>query len=895
MATKVKKKVPKVPKYADGFFVDNKSNISNGLGMASGLLGSMNDNPYKVNTGAAVGSGALSGAATGMQVAGPWGAAAGAVIGAGVGLVGANKKQRQIDQFDREFNANGLANIDHTINHNNVNPYGTQMYKDGGSIHINPANKGKFTATKKRTGKSTEELTHSSNPLTRKRAIFAQNAKKWNHHADGDTVIPTPNPGDPKLSPRDYLTLYSNSPVYQQRLQQTGGNTHPEDVGNIYNTKITYNPNQATEAFPRRTYNPRGINKINFNQNQIKQIGANNDEAQAHEWSHIIRPLSGQEQYNIFSSNKDPFIQPFLQHHIFDPSSIKNWTQSINDNGNDKHDLRPDENKADLDALRYMMYKKGIYDTSKGNLDEKTLNKALADPEIKNSFTTKRLLKMFDPKSLVQMNNTIAAIPDENPVQYYADGGGIYIQPSHRGRFTNWAESHHMGVQEAASHVMANKDNYSSSVVKMANFAKNAAGWKHEDGDYVLDGNPSNSPTPEVTNTQQNMINIQKGELLIHPETGKILQDYTGVNPLTGGRFENHAKGKQEESPNNFTLADPGLFVVTKKTSKQYKDAIDRNDKMAQKTVLMNIRNAKIAKEGGLQKNYADGDTVIPYLNVPGFNPPTNTNPAVSTMLPYRIYNPIQNPDKPITSISNTAIQAPAQITQSVQPVDKVSSYVRPTQPNTGFNVNGLLDGLTQYGPSLVNLAQGTFGNTPLQSYARPATNPYANQIIANMPKDVDMSPIISDINATSNLANTDLLNNTNNSAVYRANRQQLATNTNRALTNARMQAQQENNRVAAERANIYGSLGEQSVQDQTRRREYDLSVDDINARRQAAKQNLFNAGLSQLQQTTQNNSYNAKKQAMDKYTIDLMSQIFPNLRYYNQFNSDNINKLLTR
>jgi hypothetical protein len=42
------------------------------------------------------------------------------------------------------------------------------------SIEIKPENKGKFTATKKATGKSTEELTHSKNPLTRKRAIFAQ-------------------------------------------------------------------------------------------------------------------------------------------------------------------------------------------------------------------------------------------------------------------------------------------------------------------------------------------------------------------------------------------------------------------------------------------------------------------------------------------------------------------------------------------------------------------------------------------------------------------------------------------------------------------------------------------------------------------------------------------------
>lgn len=58
-------------------------------------------------------------------------------------------------------------------------------YSDGGGIHINPANRGKFNATKKRTGKTTEELTHSKNPLTRKRAIFAQNASHWKHAFGG--------------------------------------------------------------------------------------------------------------------------------------------------------------------------------------------------------------------------------------------------------------------------------------------------------------------------------------------------------------------------------------------------------------------------------------------------------------------------------------------------------------------------------------------------------------------------------------------------------------------------------------------------------------------------------------------------------------------------------------
>ena len=52
---------------------------------------------------------------------------------------------------------------------------------ESNDIEIKPENKGKFNATKKATGKSTEELTHSKNPLTRKRAIFAQNAKRWSH------------------------------------------------------------------------------------------------------------------------------------------------------------------------------------------------------------------------------------------------------------------------------------------------------------------------------------------------------------------------------------------------------------------------------------------------------------------------------------------------------------------------------------------------------------------------------------------------------------------------------------------------------------------------------------------------------------------------------------------
>ena len=55
------------------------------------------------------------------------------------------------------------------------------MAKAKSRIRIKPENKGKFTATMHKTGKTAEQLRHSKNPLTRKRAVFAINARKWRH------------------------------------------------------------------------------------------------------------------------------------------------------------------------------------------------------------------------------------------------------------------------------------------------------------------------------------------------------------------------------------------------------------------------------------------------------------------------------------------------------------------------------------------------------------------------------------------------------------------------------------------------------------------------------------------------------------------------------------------
>lgn len=61
------------------------------------------------------------------------------------------------------------------------------------TIHIKKSHEGRFTAYKKRTGKTTEEALHSKDPHVRAMANFARNAAKWNHAFGGPLYLGTEN------------------------------------------------------------------------------------------------------------------------------------------------------------------------------------------------------------------------------------------------------------------------------------------------------------------------------------------------------------------------------------------------------------------------------------------------------------------------------------------------------------------------------------------------------------------------------------------------------------------------------------------------------------------------------------------------------------------------------
>lgn len=144
-------------------------------------------------------------------------------------------------------------------NDRNIEPDGDSddMYKAGGSIHIKPSHKGRFTAYKERTGKTTEEALHSKDPHVRQMANFARNAAKWKHE-DGGVVdayqlmgIPTPamyGAGGPYID--DSMEGYNDG---------------------LANASPVFNPNPPQNNTPLKFVERKPANTVNYNVDYNKQ------------------------------------------------------------------------------------------------------------------------------------------------------------------------------------------------------------------------------------------------------------------------------------------------------------------------------------------------------------------------------------------------------------------------------------------------------------------------------------------------------------------------------------------------------------------------------------------------------------------------------------------------
>jgi len=226
----------------------------------------------------------------------------------------------------------------------------------------------------------------------------------------GVSTPPSANPNVTKVPAKQWLATYMQSPIYQNRLSNF--NAAKPNVQHLLNTPITFN-NGATSQYA--TDSKTGNYGVNIDRTEIAKIKDHPDDILSHELSHSSRNLTPEEQVFIASKNKSDLGYGLYAQYQADVGLGKylgqynDYLNSGHGTADDAyHDYRPNENKADLDALRFMMFKKGIYDTSKRNMTMDDFKKAAKDPTIKNSMMFNRLLKQFKPEDIILINNKVA-------------------------------------------------------------------------------------------------------------------------------------------------------------------------------------------------------------------------------------------------------------------------------------------------------------------------------------------------------------------------------------------------------------------------------------------------------------------------------------------------------
>lgn len=133
----------------------------------------------------------------------------------------------------------------------------------------------------------------------------------------------------------------------------------------------------------------------------------------------------------------------------------------------------------------------GIIDTQLGTIglndiitDEAYSNQKAADISSMVGQSMNKLSSL-GMNFLVPGAGSAKSIAQSTGINTYKNGGNININPSKKGTFTAAATKHNKSVQEFARQVLTNKDNYSPSMVKKANFARNASKWHKEGGKII--------------------------------------------------------------------------------------------------------------------------------------------------------------------------------------------------------------------------------------------------------------------------------------------------------------------------------------------------------------------------------------------------------------------------
>lgn len=227
-------------------------------------------------------------------------------------------------------------------------------------------------------------------------------------------------------NPVEFYKSWIQSPEYERRQLLTGYTGSPKnkyetdpiasEVRNIRLASldkidpIQYDYRQKSEARPG--YHG-AASYVNIN--PFDYSGTSKESIEAHELAHIAGATELGKLAGMSSQEHDMFKQSELPTERPKPSGVQGSEEnkaSYRDIEDYEHMRKPKEAKADLDALRFMMYDRGIYDITKGNKFTDT-DFEKAKQILGKDRVFKRLTDRMGMKNFINLMNTIASADEE--------------------------------------------------------------------------------------------------------------------------------------------------------------------------------------------------------------------------------------------------------------------------------------------------------------------------------------------------------------------------------------------------------------------------------------------------------------------------------------------------
>lgn len=228
-----------------------------------------------------------------------------------------------------------------------------------------------------------------------------------------------------RLDPKDFTGRYIQSPKYKERLESSGYDTEKEILERLENLQgvSTYGQYGAPSLLKQVDFKLQGRpftthggssflpseNAVVIDHKQAEKYGLPPSSVEAHEYGHVETGVDGV----VYDKNTG------IRNSRLNKSDTQQIINRLKSSANPRYKKVPDEIKSDMNALRYELFDKGIYDAGKEDFNQDLLNKS------GDSYIKERLGRSYEDEDLIWLMNNIAKTNNKTLGIMAANGGKL--------------------------------------------------------------------------------------------------------------------------------------------------------------------------------------------------------------------------------------------------------------------------------------------------------------------------------------------------------------------------------------------------------------------------------------------------------------------------------------